>query len=118
MEGRVSAGWMKLALRARICSECDPGAPGGDPCRLLDAHSCEPGCALFCQLPSLARLFRQHDAKPPADYEEFAIKLLYDSAANPTAGRAVSRDVARPDKSLNYAPEALAVLEKIALLLE
>ena len=100
---RVSTGWMRLALRARICDQCDPRPGEEKSCVYLDAHECESRCAYFSQLPRLARLLKRHHARPPTGYEEFAIELLHQAW-----------DVTRNNNPLWYAPEALATLEKVA----
>jgi len=114
VEARPLIGWMKMALRGRICSQCCPVATDGDAWQLLAPRSCENGCALFVQLPRLARFLERHRAKPPAGYEEFVLKLLCESAPDISQGHAT----AIPSPLLDYAHEALAVLEGIVALLD
>jgi hypothetical protein len=108
MEEHVSTGWMRLALRAQICDQCHPRPREGCAHQVLEAHACESACALFVQLPRLARLFERHRAKPPAGYEAFAIQMLQEGGA----------DSFEPRAALDYAPEAVAILEKVARLLQ
>ena len=105
MEKQLSTGWMKLALRAQICARCDPQPT--EPVS-WEPHSCESGCALFGQLPRLARFLKRHHGKPPGGYEEFAINLLRESSKVDT----------RPDAFLEYAYDTLATLENVSALTE
>ena len=104
---------MKMGLRAQICSQCRPVPSAVDPLQLPAAHKCENNCALFVQLPRLARFFERYCDKPPDGYEEFVVKLLCESAAEVSNGD--------PDTSLvpflDYVHEALAILEHVAILL-
>jgi hypothetical protein len=104
---------MKMGLRAQICSQCRPVPSAVDPLQLPAAHKCENNCALFVQLPRLARFFERYCDKPPDGYEEFVVKLLCESAAEVSNGD--------PDTSLvpflDYVHEALAILEHVAKLL-
>lgn len=109
MELQVSTGWMKLALRAQICAQCNPAPTRNESWQSLDPHPCEPGCALFGQLPRLARFLNRHRAKPPLGYEEFAIKLLCEPLLDHVEQRA---------PFLDCVDEALATLETVASLLD
>ncbi len=102
-----------MGLRAQICSQCRPVSSAADPLQLPDAHKCENNCALFVQLPRLARFFERYCDKPPAGYEEFVIKLLCESAAEIFIGD----PDASPVPFLDYVHEALAILEGVAQLL-
>lgn len=105
---------MKLGLRAQICSQCRPAATVAGLVQLPAPHSCEGGCALFVQLPRLARFLERHCAKPPAGYEEFVFKLLGEAATESAGG---DGNVAG-GSFLEYTPEALAILERVVALLE
>ncbi len=109
MELQVSTGWMRLALRAQICAQCDPKPTHTNSCQLLDSRPCEIDCALFRQLPRLARFLKRHRAKPPLGYEEFAVKLLCERSLE---------KMGQPNPFLDHIPEALATLEKVASLLD
>jgi hypothetical protein len=111
--GKDSTGWMKMGLRAQICSQCRPVASDANPSQLPAAHKCENNCALFVQLPRLARFFERYCAKPPAGYEEFVLKLLCESAAEDPNGDPGALSVPFQD----YVHEALAILECVAKLL-
>jgi len=104
---------MKLALRGQICSQCCPVSSDADSLQLLAPRSCESDCPLFVQLPRLARFLERHRAKPPVGYEEFVLKLLCESAADISKG-----DPTATSSFLDYAHEALAVLERIVALLD
>lgn len=103
-----------MGLRGQICSQCCPVPTVADSLQLLAPHSCETNCALFRQLPRLARFLVRYRAKPPAGYEEFVLKLLCESAAD------ISKcdRAAIPRPFLDYAQEALAILERIVALLD
>jgi len=108
---------MKLGLRAQICPQCQPGPNASDPSQLLAGCSCEVRCPLFIQLPRLARFLERYRAQPPAGYEEFAIKLLGESSADTSSGgRVLSDRGAEPGPFLDYATDALAILESVAAL--
>ena len=113
MGAKDSTGWMKMGLRAQICSQCRPAPSAADPMQLLAAHKCENNCALFVQLPRLARFFQRYCDRPPAGYEEFVLKLLCESAAEISDGD----PDALPVPFLDYVHEALAILEGVAKLL-
>lgn len=104
VEQRVSIRWMKMGLRAQICSQCQRIPMAMDPSALLEEGPCEVRCPLFIQLPRLARFLTRHRPTPPGGYEEYALKLLGES---PMGG-----------PFLDYAPDALAILERIAALTE
>lgn len=106
-------GWMKLGLRARVCSQCRAVPNVADSWPLLAPRPCEPHCALFVQLPRLARLLERHHAKPPAGYEEFVLKLLCDSLDEFPGTLRSSHPAVKPSPFLEYLPEALATLERI-----
>ena len=101
MNQSLSIGWLKIGLRTQICSQCHPIPAAADPSQLLDPHSCEAGCALFVQLPRLARLLERNRADLPAGYEEFVQKLLVDSTGEASG------------HFLEYTNEALVILERI-----
>lgn len=103
-----------MGLRAQICSQCRPVPSGADPLQRLAAHVCENNCAMFIQLPRLARFLDRHRPIPPAGYEEFALKLLSDAAADISH----SDPEALPGPFLDYSDEALAILERIVALSE
>jgi hypothetical protein len=105
---------MKMALRGQICSQCCPVPTVTDSLQLLASHSCETDCALFVQLPRLAQFMKRYRAKPPAGYEEFVLKLLCESP--PDISRGDSTAMSSP--FLDYAHEALAILERIVALLD
>jgi hypothetical protein len=123
MKPMASVGWMKLGLRAQICSQCHPGATAagataGDALPVFAAYACESRCALFVQLPRLALLLARYRAKPPAGYEESVLKLLSDSSmeiSNDTRPASVTEIT--PGPFLDYSIDALAILERIAALL-
>jgi hypothetical protein len=73
---------------------------------------------LFIQLPRLARFLEKYRAQPPAGYEEFAIKLLGESADASSDGRLLSDRAAELGPFLDYATDALAILESVAALAE
>jgi hypothetical protein len=104
MHKTLPIGWMKMGLRAQICSECSPVPVVADPWRMLAPHLCETRCALFIELPRLAQFLQHNHAKPPVDYQEFVLKLLGES----------SEGLCGP--VLDYAPEALAILERVIAL--
>lgn len=104
MDKTLPIGWMKMGLRAQICSECSPVPVVADPWRMLAPHLCETRCALFVELPRLAQFLQRNREKPPVDYEEFVFKLLGES----------SEGLSGP--VLDYAPEALAILERVIAL--
>lgn len=108
MDDERSIRWMRLALRARICSQCDPPPAVVAPDPLPQPHSCESGCAFFNQLPRLARFLHRHRARPPVGYEEFAIQLLLES---PLESGGI-------EAKLDYAHEALATMEKVVSLMQ
>lgn len=112
MNKSFSTGWMKLGLRAQVCSQCRPVSSSGDPFQYIAPHSCEGACALFRQLPRLGRFLERHHAKPPAGYEEFVLKMLCDSAAE------TSHDQSTPISipNLHLISEALAICEHIVSL--
>jgi hypothetical protein len=112
LQERSSKGWMKLALRAQICSQCHPVPQSVDPLRVFYPHSCETNCALFVQLPRLARLLERYRAKPPFGYEEFVLKLLCDSGAIRSDGG----QNAMHCLFLDYSHEALAIMERVVSL--
>jgi hypothetical protein len=96
-------GWMKLALRAQVCTQChaEGEAPNTEP------RPCEPACAYFVQLPRLALFLKRYRCRPPAGYEEDVINLLQKSATK-----------SHLEGALEYAWEALATLESVAKLIE
>jgi hypothetical protein len=107
-------GAMKVALRGQICSQCRPVPSTADSLQTLAPYSCETDCALFVQLPRLARFLERHRSKPPAGYEEFVLKLLCESGADISKGDAATM----PRPFLDYVHEALAILERIVALLD
>ena len=114
MEKRLSTGWMKLALRSRICTQCEPGAKES---ACWEPRSCESECSLFAQLPRLARFLKRHHSKPPQGYEEFAIDLL--SGCSIDSARFSSKIETRLDVLLReYAYDTLAILETVSALTE
>ena len=106
-------GWMKLALRAQICNRCNPRHEPVDP------HPCESTCALFVQLPRIARMLTRYGSKPPSGYEVYAINLLLKSCPSAAPGSADLPPNSAPSRNViaNYAPDALATLEKVAALI-
>jgi hypothetical protein len=103
---------MKMALRARICSQCCPAVGVADLLQPHGPHPCEANCTLFVQLPRLARFLERHFAKPPPGYEEFVLKLLEESTADIPNGS--SSTATGP--FMDYALEALVILERIVAL--
>jgi hypothetical protein len=108
-----------MGFRARVCSECQPVPRPADHPVLPTVRSCEVCCPLFIQLPRLARFLERHRAKPPTGYEEFVIKLLCESSEEtPKNDRHLSDHGAEPGPFLDYATDALAILERVAALFD
>lgn len=98
-----------MGLRAQICPQCQPRLNCAPIPDLLAAGPCEVHCTFFIQLPRLAQFFERHRAQPPTEYEDFVLKMLSESAAimpSDVAGVAAG-------PFLDYAPEALAILERV-----
>jgi hypothetical protein len=116
MDASASIGWMKMGLRANVCCQCRPMAATADRALALMPHLCETNCALFTQLPRLARFLDRHRGKPPSGYEEFVYKLLNDFTPEVSSKNLSSNPEAIPGPFLDHSFEAIGILEKIALL--
>jgi hypothetical protein len=65
---------LKIALRTRICGQCDSlNAVGAAP---PPARDCEEKCLLFIQTPRLARLIEQSSGEPVIGYGEVVEHVL------------------------------------------
>ncbi len=68
---------------------------------------------------AVSAILERHRAKPPTGYEEFVIKLLCESSEEtPKNDRHLSDHRAEPGPFLDYATDALAILERVAALFD
>jgi hypothetical protein len=77
MDDALPIGEIKVALRMRICPQCDGRAAAVDS-PAPAARPCEEECLLFVQAPRLAALVEQAAGEPVCGYGEVVGRLLRD----------------------------------------
>jgi len=98
-----------VAVRKRICPECEWRTDANRPLAAADALACEKLCALFVHLPRLTLLVAQFGSEPPCGYDNVIDDFLR-LARERSAGPSVESEA--PLRA--YAAEALAVIERVA----
>src|ERR1700690_1089535 len=69
MQHQQRYGVMKMALRARICTQCHLRPNGSDVWLPIEERECEKSCPIFTNLPKILRMINQTGGEPPYGYE-------------------------------------------------